>query len=566
MPGMINRDDYNTVYGPTIGDRIRLADTNLFIRVERDDSLPGSELITGFGRPVRDGMLIGRQPGPSKLDLLVTNVVVLDPALGILKTNIGIKDGRIVGVGRAGNPDVTDGIDLILSASTGIINGDGLIATPGGVDSHVHLSSTSLIGAALTSGLTTLVAQGSGGVWDLGVNPSANLLHIFEAFESIPLNLALLGRGSSSREHLEEHIEAGNAGLKIHEDVGAFPAVIDACLHVADQTGVQVAIHTDGLNEAGSLRETIAAIAGRSIHAYHVEGSGGGHAPNLLEIVHEANIIGSSTNPTIPYSKNSLAEQLDMIMAIHRMSPAIDTDLAAARDRIRASTIAAEDVLHDLGAISIMSSDSQGMGRIGEVISRTWQLAHRMKELRGGGFDVESGAGDDNPRVLQYLAKYTLNPAIAHGLSHQVGSLEPGKLADIVLWHPAFFGAKPQAIIKGGFVAWAAVGDGIGSTRTSQPLIYRPMFGGLGATPSSISLNFISRQALDGGFASRHRLRRSAVAVESTRETYKSAMQYNVACPEVRVDPRSLDVEIDGKIVDSPPAEMLPLTHRYFVA
>jgi urease subunit alpha len=566
MPVRIDHASYDSLYGPTSGDRIRLADTNLFLRVERDDSLPGSELLTGFLRPVRDGMLIGRQPGPSKLDLLVTNVVVLDPVLGVVKSNIGIKDGRIVGIGRAGNPDVTDNIELVLSASTGIINGDGIIATPGGVDSHVHLSSTSLIGAALTSGLTTLVGQGSGGVWDLGVNPAANLLHVFEAFESIPLNLALLGRGSSSREHLEEHIESGNAGLKIHEDVGAFPAVIDACLSVADLTGVQVAMHTDGLNEGGSLRETIAAIAGRSIHAYHVEGSGGGHAPNLLEIVSEANVIGSSTNPTIPYSKNSLAEQLEMIMAVHRLSPLVETDLAAARDRVRASTIAAEDVLHDLGAISIMSSDSQGMGRIGEVVSRTWQLAHRMKELRGGGFDLETGEGDDNPRILQYLAKYTLNPAIAHGLAHQVGSLEPGKVADIVLWQPAFFGAKPQAVIKGGFVAWAAVGDGIGSTRTSQPLIYRPMFGGLGSAPASLSLNFISRQAADAGFASRHRLSRRAVAIENTRDTFKAAMRFNSSNPDVRVDPRSLEVTIDGRVVDSPPADSLPLTQRYFVA
>jgi urease subunit alpha len=561
----MDRGRYNALYGATTGDRIRLADTNLFIRVERDDSEAGSELLTGFGRPVRDGMLIGRQPGPSKLDLLVTNVVVLDPVLGVIKTNIGIKNGRVVGIGRAGNPDVSDNIDLVLSASTGIINGDGLIATPGGVDSHVHLSSTSLIGAALTSGLTTLVGQGSGGVWDLGVNPAANLRHVFEAFESIPLNLALLGRGSSSREHLEEEIESGNAGLKSHEDVGAYPAVIDACLSMADATGVQVAIHTDGLNEAGALSETISAIAGRSIHAYHVEGSGGGHAPNLLEIVHEANIIGSSTNPTIPFSVNSVAEQLDMIIAVHRLSPLFETDLAAARDRIRASTIAAEDVLHDLGAISIMSSDSQGMGRIGEVISRTWQLAHRMKEVRSGGFDVEAGTGDDNPRVLQYLAKYTINPALAHGLAHQVGSLEPGKLADIVLWQPAFFGAKPQLVIKGGFVAWAAVGDGVGSTRTSQPQIYRPMFGGLGRAPAALSLNFVSRQSLEAGFSRKYNLNRVAVAVQDTRETFKSAMRYNTANPTVRVDPRSHDVEIDGKLVDLPPAESLPLTQRYFV-
>jgi urease subunit alpha len=561
----MDHDRYNALYGATTGDRIRLADTNLFIRVERDDSEAGSELLTGFGRPVRDGMLIGRQPGPSKLDLLVTNVVVLDPVLGVVKTNIGIKNGRIVGIGRAGNPDVSDNVDLVLSASTGMINGDGLIATPGGVDSHVHLSSTSLIGAALTSGLTTLVGQGSGGVWDLGVNPAANLRHVYEAFESIPLNLALLGRGSSSREHLEEEIESGHAGLKIHEDVGAFPAVIDACLSMADQTGVQVAIHTDGLNEAGALSETISAIAGRSIHAYHVEGSGGGHAPNLLEIVHDANIIGSSTNPTIPFSVNSVAEQRDMIITVHRLSPLFETDLAATDDRIRASTIAAEDVLHDIGAISIMSSDSQGMGRIGEVISRTWQLAHRMKEVRGGGFDLETGRGDDNPRVLQYLAKYTINPALAHGLSHQVGSLEPGKLADIVLWHPAFFGAKPQLVIKGGFVAWAAVGDGVGSTRSSQPLIYRPMFGGLGRAPSALSLNFVSRQALEAGFSRKYQLSRIAVAVQDTRETFKAAMRYNTANPSVRVDPRSHEVEIDGQLVDIPPAETLPLTQRYFV-
>ena len=561
----MDRARYNALYGATTGDRLRLADTNLFIRVERDDSEAGSELLTGFGRPVRDGMLIGRQPGPSKLDLLVTNVVVLDPVLGVVKTNIGIKNGRIVGIGRAGNPDVSDNIDLILSASTGMINGDGLIATPGGVDSHVHLSSTSLIAAALTSGLTTLVGQGSGGVWDLGVNPAANLRHVFEAFESIPLNLALLGRGSSSRQHLEEEIESGNAGLKIHEDVGAFPAVIDACLSMADLAGVQVAIHTDGLNEAGALSETISAIAGRSIHAYHVEGSGGGHAPNLLEIVHEANIIGSSTNPTIPFSVNSVAEQLYMIITVHRLSPLFETDLAAAHDRIRASTIAAEDVFHDIGAISIMSSDSQGMGRIGEVISRTWQLAHRMKEVRGGGFDVETGDGDDNPRVLQYLAKYTINPALAHGLAHQVGSLEPGKLADIVLWHPAFFGAKPQLVIKGGFVAWAAVGDGVGSTRSSQPLIYRPMFGGLGRAPSALSLNFISRQALEAGFSRKYQLSRAAVAVQDTRQTFKAAMRYNTANPRVRVDPRSHEVEIDGQIVDITPADSLPLTQRYFV-
>ncbi len=566
MPHKMDRRTYNAIYGPTVGDRVRLADTNLFARIERDDTLPGFEPITGFGRPVRDGMLAGRQPGPSKLDLLVTNVVVIDPVLGIFKSNIGIKDGRIAAIGRAGNPDVMDDVELVLSASTGIVPGEGLIATPGGVDSHVHLSSTSLIPAALASGITTLVAQGSGGVWDLGVNPASNIQRLFEAFEAIPINLAVLGRGSSARDHLEEHIEAGCAGLKIHEDVGAFPAVIDACLGVADQTGVQVALHTDGINEAGALAETIAAIGGRSIHAYHVEGSGGGHAPNILEIVSVPNVIGSSTSPTIPFSVNSARELYEMVMVVHRMTPLFPTDVQAARDRVRPSTIAAEDVLHDLGAISIMSSDSQGMGRIGEVISRTWQLAHRMKEVRGGGFDPATGEGDDNPRILQYLAKYTINPAIAHGLAGEVGSLEPGKLADIVLWHPALFGAKPQMVIKGGFVAWSVVGDGMGSTRVSQPLVYRPMFGGLGAAPASLAVNFVSRPAFELGFAERNRLRRRAVPVEDTRQTFKTAMRFNTASPEVRVDPRTLEVSIEGQRVEVPPAESLPLTLRYFIA
>jgi urease subunit alpha len=566
MPREMDRRDYHAVYGATTGDRVRLADTNLFVRVESDHSLPGSELITGFGRPVRDGMLIGRQPGPSKLDMIITNVLVLDPVLGAIKTNIGVKDGLIAGVGRAGNPDVMDDVDLVLSASTAMITGDGLIATPGGVDSHVHLSSTSMIPAALSGGLTTLIAQGSGGVWDLGVNPGSIMLRVFEAFESIPINLALLSRASTSSAHMEEHIEAGSAGLKIHEDVGAFHTVIDRALTVADQTGVQVAMHTDGLNEGGALEETLAAINGRSIHAYHVEGSGGGHAPNVLEIVRAENVIGSSTNPTLPYSVNSVAEQFEMAFTVHRLHQSFDSDVQATGDRVRGSTIAAEDVLHDLGAIAIVSSDSQGMGRIGEVVSRTWQLAHRMKEVRGGGFDPKTGEGDDNSRIMQYLAKYTLNPAIAHGLSSSVGSLEPGKLADIVLWHPAFFGVKPQAVIKSGFVAWSPVGDGQGSTRTSQPLIYRPMFGGMGQTPATLAVNFLSRQAVDAGFGAGAHLRRRAVAIDDTRTTFKSAMRYNTTSPEVRVNPTTLEVTIDGSPVDIEPATSLPMTQRYFLA
>jgi urease subunit alpha len=559
----MERAQYSRLYGPTTGDRVRLGDTNLFARVERDHSLPGFEPVTGFGRPVRDGMLIGRT-SPSQLDLVIVNALVIDPVLGIVKTNIGIKDGRIAGVGRAGNPDVTDDVDLVIGPATGIISGEGSIATAGAVDSHVHLSSTSIAGAALYSGVTTLVGQGSGGVWDLGVNPLNNMLHVFEAFEAVPLNLAVLARGSSDRDQLAAHFEAGASGLKIHEDVGAFPAVIDACLSVADQYGGQVAMHTDGLNEAGSLAETIQAIGGRSIHAYHVEGSGGGHAPNLIEICSVPNVIGSSTNPTLPYSINSIAEQFDMIMNVHRLDYRLPEDVKAAQDRIRVSTIAAEDVLHDLGAIAIVSSDSQGMGRIGQVVTRTWQMAHHMKGVRGGGFDPETGDGDDNERILRYIAKYTINPAIAHGLDHEVGSLQPGKLADIILWHPAFFGVKPTAVIKGGFVAAAQVGDGDGSTRSSQPLVYRPMWGGMGLAPARLSVNFVSEPAASG-IPRASQLRRRAVPVRNVRATFKSAMHRNTSSPLVQVDPERLDVTIDGVLVESRPAERLPLAQRYFV-
>jgi urease subunit alpha len=564
MPREIERSAYNRRFGATTGDRVRLGDTNLFARVERDDALHGFEPLAGFARPLRDGMLFGRS-SPSQLDLIITNVIVIDPLLGILKTNIGIKDGRIAGVGRAGNPDVMHGVYLVIGSATGVIPGDGLIATPGGIDSHVHLSSPSIAPTALYSGITTVVAQGSGGVWDLGVNPGNNLLHVFEAFESIPINLAVLGRGSTDRAQLEQHLIDGAAGFKIHEDVGAFSTVIDTCLTVADESGVQVAIHTDGINEGGELRDTIAAIAGRSIHAYHVEGSGGGHAPNMLEICSEPNVIGSSTNPTLPYSVNSLAEQFDMIVTVHRGNPNNPEDRAAAQDRIRAGTVAAEDVLHDLGAIAIVSSDSQGMGRIGQVISRTWQLAHHMKEVRGGGFDATSGDGDDNERILRYVAKYTINPAIAHGLDQEVGSIAPGKLADIVLWRPAFFGAKPQVIVKGGFVTAGQISDGDGSTRVSQPLVMGPMWGGLGIGPAKLAVNFVSARASEGiPFASH--LQRRCVETRSTRQTFKSDMIHNTLSPVVQVDRTTHEVTIDGEPVVNPPADELPLTQRYFLA
>ncbi len=568
MPVRMSRKEYNRRFGATTGDRIRLGDTNLYARVEADDNLYGSELYTGFARPARDGMLFARgTAGPSQLDLVITNVVIIDSVLGIRRTNIGIKDGRIAGIGRAGNPDVTDGIDLIVGSATGIITGDGLIATAGAVDSHVHLSSPSMAVAALQGGVTSLIAQGSGGVWDMGVNPRNNVLHVYEAFESIPINLAVLARGSTDREQMLTAFEHGATGLKIHEDTGAYTSVIDACLDVADQAGGQVAIHTDGINEGGDVNDTIAAVNGRSIHFYHVEGSGGGHAPNLLEICADPRIIGSSTNPTLPYSRNSVAEQLDMIATVHRLDLALPEDLAAAQDRVRAGTMAGEDLLHDLGAIAITSSDSQGMGRIGQVVTRTWQLAHRMKELRGGGFERETGEGDDNARILQYVAKYTINPAITHGLDREVGSLEVGKLADIVLWHPAFFGAKPQLIVKGGFVALGQIGDGDGSTRVSQPQVFGPMWGGLGAAPARLSVNFISEAAFaSGGMPGGGHLVRRSVPIRNVRQTFKADMQRNTASPSVAVDPRTHAVTVDGAVVEHPPAEELPLSQRYFSA
>jgi urease subunit alpha len=557
----MSRETYASVYGPTTGDRVRLGDTNLFAEVEWDDNTYGSELLVGYGKTIRDGMLAsGRAGNASKLDYIITGVVVMDPILGIFKSNIGIKDGRIVGVGRAGNPDVVDDVELVVGSNTGIVAGEGLIATPGGVDTHVHLTSTSLLPAALSGGLTTFAAMGSGSTWDVGVNPGINLHRMFEAFEQVPINVAFLGRGSSAHPGpLWENVEAGCAGLKIHEDFGAFPSIVDNALNVADESGVQVAMHTDSINESAQLAETLEAIGGRSVHAYHVEGAGGGHTPDLLEIASEPAVIPSSTNPTIPYTVNTAAEHEDMIAVVHMLRPELPGDMASARARVRESTVAAEDWLHDMGAISIMSSDSLGMGRIGEVITRTWQLAHRMKELAG------PERPNDNRRILRYLAKYTINPAIAHGLAAHVGSLEPGKLADIILWDPAYFGVKPEMVMKGGFVVWGPEGDGNAATPIAQPLRYRPSYGALGNAPASLSVNFVSQASLDAGLAGRLRSARRCVAVGPIRDIGKGDMVHNSACPEIRVDPGSLDVTIDGTAVRPEPAGSLPLTHRYFI-
>jgi len=560
MPFEIDRRLYARLYGPTAGDRVRLGDTNLLAEVERDETAPGDELLWGFGKTIRDSMQMTSRPGQdSTLDLIVGGALIIDPVLGIFKANIGIKEGRIVGIGRAGNPDITDDVELVSGSNTGWIMAEGMIATPGVVDSHVHLATTSLIPAALSAGTTTIVGMGYGHVSDLGVNPAYNFHRLLEAWEEVPINVALLGRGSAAgREAIERNLEMGSAGLKVHEDSAGYPTVIDNALAVAERYDVPVCLHTDSHQEAGELEETLAAIAGRTIHAYHIEGTGGGH-PNVLELVSQPHVLGSSTTPTLPYTVNTVAEYPDMKLVVHRMHPFLAEDDAAVRWRARAGTVAAETVLHDEGAIGIVSSDSQGMGRIGEVATRTWQMAHRMKEV------AESRGRNDNARILRYLAKITINPAIAQGLAHEVGSLEPGKLADVVLWRPEFFGVKPQLVLKAGFVVWGPVGSGNDSTRLGQPQIYRPMFGSIGAAPASLGVAFVSQASIDNGLAKRVALRRRLVAVQNARRLTKANFFHNQASPAVRVDPETLDVTIDGRLVDLPPAETLPLTQRYFL-
>lgn len=560
MPHPIDRPTYNALYGPTVGDRIQLADTNLVAEVEADHTSYGDEPLWGFGKTIRTSMgMTSHRDQDSTMDLIIANVVVIDPLVGIVKTNIGIKEGRIVGLGRAGNPDVTDGVDLVAGANTGWIMGEGMIATAGIIDPHVHLATTSLIPAALSAGTTTVVGMGYGHVSDLGVNPEYHFHRLMEAWEGYPMNVALLGRGSSSdRDPLERNMEMGAAGLKIHEDSASFTSVIDNALSIADDFDVPVCIHTDSNQEGGELEDTLAAIDGRTIHAYHIEGLGGGH-PNVLELAGVPHVLGSSTTPTIPYSVHTYAEYPEMKMAVHRMHANLDEDMASLNWRGRGGTVAAESVLHDRGAIAMMSSDSQGMGRIGEVSIRTWQLAHRMKEAFG------AEGPNDNARILRYMAKLTVNAAIAQGMAHEIGSLQPGLLADIVLWRPEFFGVKPQLVIKNGFVVWGPVGGGNDSTRLGQPQIYRPMFGSYGLAPASLGVAFVSQAGIDSGLAERLRIRRRLSAVRNARHLTKADLVLNTASPTVRVAPDSLEVEIDGKPVDLPPAEVLPMTNRYFL-
>ncbi len=555
MAARLTREEYAARYGPTAGDRIRLGDTDLLLLVERDETAYGDEILRGWAKTMRAGLMLRDDPtGDSELDLIVTNVVVLDPVLGVRKANIGVKDGVIVGIGRAGNPDIVDDPDLVLGTNTVPVYGQGYLATPGGIDTHVHLVQPRLVPVALASGMTTLVTGG------LDQNPAVNLHRMFLAFEGQPVNLGVLGRAAShSAPPLVRQIEAGACGLKVHEDYAGYPTIVDQALTVAEAYDIAIAMHTDGINESCELDETVAALAGRTVHAYHVEGIGGGHAPDILAIAGVGHVIGSSTTPTIPYGRNVVAEHHAMMWSVHGMNPRVPSDRAMIVERIRDSTMRAESALHELGAISIINSDSQGMGRIGEVVRRTWQLAHQMKRLRGG------APPHDNPRILQYLAKYTINPARTHGIDRWVGSLEPGKMADIVLWRPEFFGVKPELVIKGGYPAWGAVGEANASIQGSEPVVYAPHWGGTGVAAASLAANFVSAAAVSGPALRRLATRRRALPVAGTRRVQKRDMLYNQANPRIEVDPGTAEIAIDGQPLPALPTEDVPLNRRYFL-
>jgi urease subunit alpha len=567
----IPRRQYADLYGPTTGDRVRLADTDLFIEIEKDFTTPGEEAKFGGGKVIRDGM--GQSStavaADGVLDLVITNAMIVDHG-GIYKADIGIRNGRIAGIGKAGNPDIMGGVTpgMIIGAGTEVIAGEGKIVTAGGIDAHVHFICPQLVETALSGGLTTLIGGGTGpatgtdattctpGIW--------NMHRMLESADGFPMNLGFLGKGnSSSPAPLREQIEAGAIGLKLHEDWGTTPAAIDCALSVAEEYDVQVAIHTDTINEAGFVQDSIRAFKGRTIHTYHTEGAGGGHAPDIIKVCGEPNCLPSSTNPTMPFTVNTLNEHLDMLMVCHHLSPSIPEDVAFAESRIRAETIAAEDVLHDLGAISMMSSDSQAMGRIGEVITRTWQTADKMKRQRGALPGEKSGS--DNLRVKRYVAKFTINPAIAHGIAHEVGSVETGKLADMVLWKPAFFGVKPEMIVKGGMIAWSVMGDANASIPTPQPVIYRPMFGSYGGALHSTSLTFLSRAAMNAGLPATLGLKKKTAAVNHCRGLTKRDMIHNDALPKMEVDPDTYEVRADGVLLTCEAAQILPMAQRYFL-
>jgi urease subunit alpha len=565
----LDRRRYAALYGPTAHDRIRLADTDLLIEIEQDRSAGGDEAVFGGGKVIRESMGQSRATrAEGTPDTVITGAVVLDH-WGIVKADIGIRDGRITALGKAGNPDTMDGVhpDLVIGPATEVIAGNGRILTAGAIDTHVHLICPQILDVALASGITTIVGGGTGpaeGTKATTVTPGAwHLARMLESIDAWPVNIGLLGKGNTvSTEAMWEQLRGGASGFKLHEDWGTTPAVIDACLTVADAAGVQVAIHTDTLNEAGFVEDTLAAIAGRTIHTYHTEGAGGGHAPDIITVAGQANVLPSSTNPTRPHTVNTLDEHLDMLMVCHHLNPAVPEDLAFAESRIRPSTMAAEDVLHDLGAISIMGSDAQAMGRVGEVILRTWQTAHVMKRRLGS---LPGDGAADNARARRYVAKYTICPAVAHGLDHVVGSVEPGKLADLVLWEPAFFGVKPHAVIKGGAIAWAAMGDANASIPTPQPVLPRPMFGAFGGGPAATSVAFVAPAALEDGLADRLRVERPLVAVGDTRGRTKADLPGNDALPAIEVDPNTFTVRIDGTVHEPDPAPVLPMAQRYFL-
>jgi urease subunit alpha len=566
----ITRKDYANMYGPTTGDAVRLGDTSLFAEVEFDFGVPGEECLHGGGKTLRDGL--GLMPGynsaQGSLDMLLCNAMVIDPVIGIVKGDIGIKDGKIVGIGKAGNPATMSGVhkNLICGAATTVRDAEGLIATPGGIDVHVHFDSPQLCEHAISSGLTTMIG-GSLGPITVGIDCGGafNVGKMLQAAEQWPINFGFLGRGNTSKPNsIYDQIEGGCIGLKIHEDWGAMPAVIDTCLTVADELDFQVQIHTDTLNESGFLEDTLAAINGRTIHMYHTEGAGGGHAPDIIAVAGEANCLPSSTNPTNPFTVNTFDEHLDMTMVCHHLSASIPEDVAFAESRIRAQSIAAEDVLHDIGAISMMGSDSQGMGRINEVITRTWQLASKMKDQRGR-LPEETVIKGDNERIKRYIAKYTINAARTFGIEKHVGSLEPGKMADVVLWRPGFFGIKPEIVVKGGFIVWGAMGDSAASLMTCEPIMMRPQWGAFGRAKESLSACFMHPLAIDKNIARKLDLKKTLLPTGTTRKLSKQDMLHNSACPNIRVDPQTFDVFVDGKLATCEPAKTLPLTQRYIL-
>ncbi len=567
MPLEIPRKRYAALFGPTIGDKVRLADTDLIIEIEKDLLRYGDEVVFGGGKSARDGC--GQASGiPCKeaLDLVITNAIVMDPILGIIKADIGIKEGKIVGVGNAGNPDIMDDIDMIIGSNTEVVAGEHTICTPGTIDTHIHFISPQQAVEAICNGTTTMIGGGTGpaeGTKATTCTPGPwNIHRMLEAVEGLPLNFGFLGKGNDSQEvALMEQIQEGALGLKLHEDWGTTAATIDSALRVADKTDTQVAIHTDTLNECGFVDDTIKAIAGRTIHTYHTEGAGGGHAPDILKISGEKNVLPSSTNPTRPFTVNTLAEHLDMMMVCHHLNPSVQEDVSFAESRIRAETIAAEDVFHDMGILSMYSSDSQAMGRVGEVTTRAWQTADKMKKMAGR-LKEEKGE-NDNLRVKRYLAKLTINPAITHGISEYVGSIEHGKLADLVLWSPAFFGVKPKLIIKGGFIAYSLMGDPNASIPTPEPVYYRPMFGAIGTAVHSTSVTFTSQLAIDKGLGKKVNVKKRLLPVKNCRKISKDDMVLNNLTPKIEIDPETFKVKVNGNLVTIDPAEKLSLARLY---